>query len=89
MSRIWRVAPNEEDLRRPRRPADATWCLPQSATSGDAPAVLRVLALRERRGPDAAALDGVRFGYLISRVAKRDADGGQWTLKRSSHASPD
>ena len=28
-------------------------------------------------------LDGVQFGYLVSRVANRHAVGGQWTLSRA------
>jgi hypothetical protein len=80
---IRRVVPDQQDSNRSRWPTDTAWQAVQGATFADAPAEARRLIRRRQRGADLAVLDRGLYGYLVSRVALRHPNGGEWTISRA------
>src|SRR5262249_775900 len=79
---IRRVASDGGDTKHSRWPTNPVWQLVQSATFANAPTEARRL-IRRQRGTDVAVLDRGQFGCLVSRVALRHPNGGEWIVSRA------
>jgi hypothetical protein len=80
---IRRVVPNERDTNHSRWPTDPVWRVVQSATFADAPAEARRLIRHKQRGNEVKVLDAVQYGCLVSRVALRHSNGGEWSVSQA------
>ncbi len=77
---IRRVAPDAGDANRSRWPTDPTWRVVQAASFSTASTAVRRLIRRQQRVHDIERLDRQTYGLLVSRVAERHPEGGQWAV---------
>jgi hypothetical protein len=77
---IRRVVPDDHDANRSRWLTDPIWRVVQAACFTSAPATIRRLIRRRQRVRDIERLDQQTYGLMVSRVAERHPEGGQWDV---------
>ncbi len=77
---VRRVTPRTDDRNRSRWETDPTWRVVQMAPFTSAPSAARRLIRHRQRDEDVGRLDRAIYGLLVSRVALRHAEGGEWDV---------